>query len=180
MPHSGPDAVSGMDRLQPYEAHGPRMVRAIRAARAARRLPLPSTVDHAPTGAGNLGTAPIDDAMLDAVFSAFQPPDARGIWSGYLGWPELGKLALAVGGVALSREAYEDACTLGGVRPGRGFTRGDLGRFYQLPPVQGFQGTLRPCSSPTSAWRPAAARRGHEAAAYLRYRRGCELKPTSR
>jgi hypothetical protein len=52
--------------------------------------------------------------MLDAVFSAFQPPDAHGVWSGYLGWPDLSDLALAMGGVALSRRAYEDACTFCG------------------------------------------------------------------
>ena len=55
----------------------------------------------------------------------------------FLGWQELGKLALAVGGVTLSREAYESACALGGVRPGRGFTRDDPDRFYRLLQVQG-------------------------------------------
>jgi hypothetical protein len=88
--------------------------------------------------------SPDEDALLDVVFSTFQPPDARGSRSGCLGWPALSELALAVGGVALSRKVYEDVCTFGGVQPGQGFTRGDLGRFYRLPHTQGFHGILRP------------------------------------
>ena len=161
MPRFDRPAAGDDDRLRPYTDGGgdqlwppddarrfyavrSRMLHAIRAACAAQR-PSPWDMDGGlPVDAGYQGLAPDDDTILRAVLMTFRPAGVRAPGAGGLGWPAFSELALAVGGVTLSRQAYEDACTIGRVKPGYGFAHDDLGRFYRLPHAQGYLGILRP------------------------------------
>ena len=171
MPRSNRDA-GGDNRLRPYRDGGrdqlwppddarrfyavrSRMMHDIRAACAAQRPTPWDAGGGLPVDAGYQGLAPNEETILRAVLFTFQPPGARqpralptragrAPAADCLGWPALSEMALAVGGLALSRQAYEDACTIGRLKPGYGFASDDLGRFYRLPHAQGFLGILRP------------------------------------